>query len=206
MTIDSYPLCWPHGRKRTGKWYQEGAKFDTSFARARDSIIREVALLKDTHVKWLREGDVIISTNIALRRDGYPLANQRQPEDTGVAVYFTYNGKQQCFACDRWKKIEDNMQAIAKTIEALRGISRWGTGDMLAAAFTGFVALPAPDAKRGWREVLGADLGDDLATVRAKYRDLASRYHPDRNAHADAPKRMAEINRAWDEAQMELGT
>lgn len=42
----------------------------------------------------------------------------------GVAVYFTLKGQQFCFACDHWDEIKDNMQAIHKTIEALRGIER----------------------------------------------------------------------------------
>jgi hypothetical protein len=92
------------------------------------------------------------------------------------------------FACDRWEKIEHNMQAIAKTIEALRGIARWGTGDMLEAAFTGFTALPPPPAAgpgaspRGaahWRDVFGTACAraSDLQDV---YRRLAGAYHPDR--------------------------
>jgi hypothetical protein len=55
----------------------------------------------------------------------------RARDDVGVAVYFSYRNQQRCFACDRWNRIQDNMQAISKTIEALRGIERWATGDNL---------------------------------------------------------------------------
>ena len=140
-SYEAFPLSWPAGRKRTQ--YRERAKFDTTFARARDNIVREVGLLAG---RYGPDPQIVISTNIALRRDGLPLASQRQPDDPGVAVYFLYKKRQMSFACDRWEKIEHNMQAIAKTIEALRGIARWGTGDMLEAAFTGFTALPAPTA------------------------------------------------------------
>lgn len=105
------------------------------------------------------------------------------------------------FACDRWLKIEHNMQAIAKTIEALRGIARWGTGDMLEAAFTGFTALPAPGATRHWREVLGVAHDADMALVRAAYRVLASRHHPDKGGSHDS---MAELNAALAQAEREL--
>lgn len=47
-----------------------------------------------------------------------------------------------CFACEKWQDVYGNIYAIGKTIEALRGIERWGTGDMVEQAFTGFVALP----------------------------------------------------------------
>ncbi|MCD6674897.1 MAG: DnaJ domain-containing protein [Burkholderiaceae bacterium] len=192
--IEAFPLCWPAGRKRTS--WRESAPFKTTFSRARDAIVREVELLTGTRC-W-GSANVVISTNIPLRRDGLPLANQRKPDDVGVAVYFTYKQQQRCFACDRWDKIEDNMQAIAKTIDALRGIARWGTGDMLDAAFTGFAALPAPGAAREWWEVLGVARTASIDEARAAYRRAASEAHPDRGGD-DA--RMAEVNRAWQQAQ-----
>lgn len=195
--ISAYPLQWPAGRKRTPSYYRESARFDTSFARVRDNIVREIELLTGTR-RGYGDAGIVISTNIPLRRDGLPLANQRKPDDVGVAVYFTYKKQQRCFACDRWDAIEDNMQAIAKTIEALRGIARWGTGDMLDAAFTGFTALPAPGAMREWWEVLGVPRTASIDQAREAYRRAASVAHPDRGG-SDA--RMAEVNRAWGQAQ-----
>jgi hypothetical protein len=195
MSVEAFPLQWPAGRKRTDHWQRERAKFDVSFARARDNIVREVGLL--TGGRWGPEPYTVISTNIALRRDGLPLASQRQPDDPGVAVYFTYKKRQMSFACDRWQKIEHNMQAIAKTIEALRGIARWGTGDMLEAAFTGFTALPAPGATREWWEVLGLHRHATRDEITQAARRLASEHHPDRGGD---PQRMAEINVARDKA------
>lgn len=192
---DAYPLAWPEGRPR--KQWRDAAKFDTSFARARDNIVREIHLLTG---KW-PDPLIVISTNIALRRDGLPLASQRQPDDPGVAVYFTYKKVQRCFACDRWKKVEDNMQAICKTIEALRGVARWGTGDMLDAAFTGFTPLPAPATRQDWWDVLQCRRDSSFDVARAQYRRLASENHPDRGGDS---ARMAKVNRAWDDAQREL--
>jgi hypothetical protein len=200
VTADAYLLQWPERRKRTESWHRENAKFDVTFARARDNIIGEVQRLCGRYP----DPSIVISTNIALRRDGLPLAGQRQPDDPGVAVYFTYKKRQMSFACDRWRKIEHNMQAIAKTIEALRGIARWGTGDMLEAAFTGFEALPAPQTNgaarpRTWREVMEfppqALVSADM--VSARFRRLASVRHPDAGGSHDA---MSELNRARDEA------
>ncbi|MFM0503890.1 hypothetical protein [Paraburkholderia caffeinilytica] len=198
---EAYPLQWPTGRNRTGRYAREHGKFDVSFARARDNIIAEVTLLCGG--RYARDPNIVISTNVSLRRDGLPLANQRAPDDPGVAVYFTYKKRQMSFACDRWLKIEHNMQAIAKTIEALRGIARWGTGDMLEAAFTGFTALPAPDAQKTWREVLGLYPGErNMDIVRAAYRRLASSAHPDKGGTHDA---MTALNAALVQAEKELG-
>jgi hypothetical protein len=196
--IDAHPLCWPVGRPRTNRWSREDARFRTTFAVARDNIIREVKLLIGNRYV---DPDVIISTNIPLRRDGLPYATYAKPDDPGVAVYFTYKKQQRCFACDRWKSVEQNMQAVCKTIEALRGISRWGTGDMMEAAFTGFTALPPPAAKKGWRDVFGYVGPNDLASVERTYRYLRSANHPDRGGSAD---RFHEITKAWEEAQREL--
>lgn len=195
--IEAYPLCWPAARKRTDSWHREDARFEVSFARARDNIVREVALLAGKRP----DPRIVISTNIALRRDGLPLAGQRQPDDTGVAVYFVYKKRQMSFACDRWKKIEHNMQAIAKTIEALRGIARWGTGDMLEAAFTGFAALPPPGEARGWREVLGVGANAGRAEAESAYRELRGRHHPDRGGNAD---QFRAVQAAWEQAQGSL--
>lgn len=198
----AYPLQWPSGRKRTDRYYREQAKFDVSLARARDNIIAEITRLCGG--RYARDPAIVISTNLNLRRDGLPLANQRAPEDPGVAVYFMYKKRQMSFACDRWLKIEHNMQAIAKTIEALRGIERWGSGDMLEAAFTGFTALPPPDATRTWREVLGVPPDErSLVEVRLAYRRRASAAHPDKGGSHDE---MTALNVALAAAEKELGT
>jgi hypothetical protein len=195
---EAYPLYWPDGRPRTPSYQRSRSKFDTSFARARDELVREL--------KLLGARDVVLSTNIALRRDGLPLAGQRQPTDPGVAVYFTRpvrggGSRQLCFACDRWDKVEDNVWAVCKTIDALRGIARWGTGDMIEAAFTGFQALPP--AGRPWHAVLGVPPDASAFAIQTAYRDAALRCHPDRGGSTDA---MAELNRAYDEARKAKGS
>lgn len=199
--IEAYPLCWPINRKRTDRWGRERARFDMSFARARDEIVRQVQLLSGRYP----DPALVISTNIALRRDGLPLANQRQPDDPGVAIYFTYKKRPMCFACDRWQKVEDNMQAIAKTIDALRGVARWGTGDMMEAAFTGFTALPPPGqtTARGWREVLGfpPESRPAYSEVDAAYKRLRSAAHPDKGG---THERFMEVQNAFDIAHKEL--
>ena len=75
-------------------------------------------------------------------------------------------------ACDRY----DNIYAIRKTIEALRDIARWSTGDMVEQAFTGFVALPAPQSPY---EVLGIRTGASEDEIEAAYRARAKAAHPE---------------------------
>lgn len=202
MSDQRYPLYWPEGRPRLPHYQRERARFETTFARARDEIIHQIGLMVGKYRFQIDAAKIILSTNVPLRQDGLPLAGKKAPEDPGVAVYFVYKGKQVCFACDRWTTVEDNMQAIAKTIDALRGIARWGTGDMLEAAFRGFTALPSQT--KNWRSVLGFAAGErpDAATIEARYRRLAMDAHPDRGGSTE---RMAQLNKARDEARQEIG-
>lgn len=125
-TIDKYPLQWPLGYPRT-KWPVNSRFGNQSFARCRDEIFRQLELMLD----WQEKKSIVLSTNIPLRLDGLPYANYRQPEDVGVAVYFQYKKKQVAICCDQWKKIEHNMWACAKTIEALRAIDTQSLNQLL---------------------------------------------------------------------------
>jgi DnaJ-domain-containing protein 1 len=95
-----------------------------------------------------------------------------------VAVYFKLDGEEVCFACDRWYYVEENVRAIGKTLEALRGINWWGTDDMVRASFQGFAALLA-EAGRAWWEVLGIRRDATRAEIDAAYRQRLKRHHPD---------------------------
>lgn len=170
--VESYPLHWPEGRPRTAR--RQHAPFRMSLAGARDHLMEQVRLLGGRQP--------ILSSNLELRRDGLPYANQKAPADPGIAVYFAYKNKQHCFACDDWNRVEDNIRAIGKTIEALRGIARWGTGDMMERAFQGFEALPAPESEPWWSTLgfmsEGEALTDGNFEIQAKR--LMQKFHPDK--------------------------
>lgn len=116
QTIDAWPLAWPATWPRTD--YPERSRFGVSFAVARDELLYELDLLGAT--------DVVISSNVELRRDGLPYANRPEPIDTGVAIYFTIDSRQQCIPVDRWDRVKDNLRAAGLTIQALRGWSGGG--------------------------------------------------------------------------------
>jgi hypothetical protein len=135
--------------------------------------------------------ELVISANVPLK-DRDNTLGLSQPIDRGVAVYFTYNNQAMCFACDQWPTAEENLWAIFKTINALRGIERWGSGDMMQQAFTGFAALPAPE--QPW-QVLGLKAGATRHEVDRAYRRLAMDAHPDRGGDQ---REMARLNAARD--------
>ena len=145
----------------------------------------------------------IISTNVEPTLAGRPRSNQAQPQDPGVAVYWRKDSKDthKVMAVDRYTSVEQNLAAIAATLEAMRAIERHGGAVILERAFTGFLALPEPNT---WRAVMGWQPGHapELAQVRTRYRMLAQERHPDRGG-SDA--QMVELNWAMAEAEKELG-
>lgn len=193
MSAAEYPLRWPQGWKRAIN--PQSARFDTKFSDARNGLIEEI--------KRLGGKGIVLSTNIPYRKDGLPYANYKTPEDKGVAVYFNLNGKSQVFACDKWRRIEDNMQAIRKTIEAIRGIERWGSSEMMNRAYAGFVALPeateTPITPMWW-EVLKVDRYASIVEIETAYRTAAKRTHPDAGGNHDE---FIRVVKARDEAIMD---
>lgn len=192
MGIESFPLSWPDGWKRTGA--RKKSKFKASFAWARDRLFAELKLLGCPDWK------VILSSNIPLRRDGLPYSGQANPTDPGFAVYFRLKEKPMVLACDQYREATDNLYAIVKTIEALRGIQRWGASDMMERSFTGFSALPpgpSEQTQKHWWEILGyagPNVTED--SLKNRYRKLAAIHHPDVGGTSAL---MAEINAAYKE-------
>lgn len=189
--IDAYPLTWPSWWPRLSQHERKRAPYQVTFSRARDELLRELRLGGCSNV--------IISSNLALRRDGLPYADCREPSDPGIAVYFdTRKGEAKCIPNDCWKTTRENLRAVGLAYEGLRLIERTGSGPLLDRAYSGFACLPAADRERPWWEVLGVDRDAHVDTIRTAYRELSMRHHPDRGGD---PQRMAELNRAWHEAR-----
>lgn len=198
---DAFPLAWPAAWPRTPEPRRARAAFQCTFSAARDGVLREI---ERTGGRW-----PVISTDQPLRRDGVPYApsTHRAPADPGVAVYFELKGRQLVLACDRWEWIEHNLRAIEKTLEALRGIERWGTSEVMDRAFAGFKRLPHPDqvSALSWHQVLGFpwDAKPTLEQARSAYLERARKHHPDHGGNATD---FQAITDAWTAAQRDLGT
>lgn len=187
--VSAFPLTWPAGWSRT--------RYPKRWPGDHHSVHRGTRAVLDELVRLgARESNVIVSTNLRLRLDGLPYSSQCMPEDRGTAVYFPLKGEPHVLACDRWDQIGCNLWAIARHVEALRGMDRWGVGS-LEQAFRGYAALPDPNAPRPWWDVLGVNPGATADQVRARFRELAKAHHPDRGGD---PATMAELSRARDEA------
>jgi hypothetical protein len=190
--VDAYPLAWPAGWKRAHvpRLY---SRYKVGFTQARHGVLRAPDLM--------RGRDIVISTNVPLRRDGLPLATFSEPSDPGVAVYWT-QGQPRVIACDYWRTVRENLRAIGIALEGIRSIDRSGATQILARAFVGFTALPASTTSplRTWREVLGLTGRPSREVIDEAYRRCAGRAHPDAGG---SHEQMVEVNRAREEALRE---
>ncbi len=187
---EAYPLYWPLGWKRTESWRRERSKFKTGFGAARNLLFAELARMGASKI--------ILSTSIPLRNDGLPRANMLPDGgDTGVAVYFERKGKPMVFACDKYNRSEDNIYAMAKTIDAMRGIERWGASDMMERAFMGFKALNPENEGESWWTTLGCTATASRAEIEHSYKTRLRQCHPDAGGSHEA---MTKLNVARDQA------
>lgn len=208
--VTAYPICWPAGRQRTKT--RQRAKFHKIVRREGTWDSREKLSIEQARVRVVDElqrlgaRKPIISSNLELRMDGMARSGQRQPTDPGVAVYFDLDGGQKCIAIDLWDRVEDNLVAVAKSIDAMRGLERWGGAQIVAAVFTGFKALPGGDAivtpmsvyeaasfladiaktaepTTGARQIM-----DHRARFDSAYLTAVKAFHPDRNGGTQHPQ------------------
>jgi hypothetical protein len=211
MVPSSYPLTWPPSWKRTPSHQRRRAAFhqhtqSTSLNgtpyRRKEALTIGTALERLTgELRRLIATHVVISSNLRVRGDGLPYAQQpRQLDDPGIAIYFKLKGAPRVLACDRWVSAAENIAAIAGHIAAVRAQDRYGVGT-LEQAFAGYAALPAKGETQGgdWRTELGlADMPLTLDLVEARYQSLLRERHPDRGGSHDA---MIRLNLARDAAR-----
>jgi hypothetical protein len=145
--------------------------------------------------------DVIISTNLQVRLDGLPRSGQKTPDDPGAAVYWQHQpgAPMRCMAIDSYTHVEDNLAAIAATLEAMRAIERHGGAEILDRAFTGFKALAAENAGPSWWETLQIEATASETEINAAYRKLARFAHPD-NKETGSDEAIRTLNIARDQA------
>lgn len=202
----AYPLSWPIGwprcpkptRAKFGAVVEKQSASDPSarwkqrsnltIAGARDRLLEEL--------QRLGARQVVLSTNVRTRNDGLPVSNAAEPADSGVAIYFRLKGEPRALACDKWDRVADNIAALAKHIDAIRGQVRWGVGS-LEQAFGGYKQLTAAEAVKPWWDILGVASDTPQPEIDRARDNLLMKHHPDRGgSHA----RAAEVNAAYDQA------
>jgi len=186
MSLPPYPLAWPDGLPRNER--KASSQFRTELSTAINNVKKSLAAFGTDTARNV--SNVVVTSNVA----GIAF---EPPKDTGVAVWFDWEGAQRCIAVDRYPKVEDNLQAIHHIIEARRTEMRHGGLHIVRQTFKGFVALPAPEGAKPWREVLGLSGPVTADHVKNAYREKAKAAHPDAGGSKEA---MSLLTRARDEA------
>jgi hypothetical protein len=206
MSEQKYPLDWPVGYPRTDNPKRSSFKNPT-LARSVKNIVDEVNRLQNGFTSRVQP-EVVISSNIPLRNDGYPRADYMKSvlRDKGVAVYFEKDGQPVVLCCDQYDTIESNLHAIYKSIEALRAIDRWGVSDFLNRSFSGFKALPQSTITgRPWHVVLGFpeySKPGSFAHAETNYKIMAKKLHPDVGGDHDL---FTELQHAFEQCKKYFG-
>lgn len=193
--MEKYPLHWPTGWPRTNSRKQSPFKKLSSYA-ASDLLMQEVRRLLGKSSVDLK--NVVLSTNVELRQDGLPYASQRKLTDPGASLYFRYKKKDLVMACDTFDQLGCNIHAMVKTIEAMRGIDRWGCSELMNRAFTGFQALPERASQPTWYSILGLPETANAFAIKDRYRELSQLYHPDKPETGNSEK-FIQVKNAYEE-------
>lgn len=186
--LTAYPLQWPGGYPRT-------ARPSGTFRFYPNSVYSEVKGLKE-ELGRMNARNIIISTNIPLKNDGNPYSTYQRPSDVGVAVYFTKDNKAMALCCDKWNTVEANLKALSMSVDAMRGLDRWGVSEIMNRAFMGFKALPEKAASFPWWDVLGVSRTATRKDVEAAYKKKVKSHHPDNGGD---PNKWEELREAYDQ-------
>lgn len=178
-TASPYPLAWPEGWPRTEAIDRQGGAFKCDTERALRNLRRELELMGAINI--------VLSSNCALGQDN--------PPDPGVCAYFEWDDLHLAIPCDRWVRLAHNIQAIALSVEAMRGLERWGARHMLRAMFSGFKQLSMGDLE--WWKTLGfKDADVNAVTITEAYRRLVKEAHPD--TPGGTHERFIKLQRAYE--------
>lgn len=128
---------WPDGHERTPVGERQGSRFRAPYSSTLELLEKEL--------RMLGAEKVVVQMDIhpgAIRNDGLPYANASMPdEESGIVLSFEVDGEQFMYPCDTYRDWQDNLRAIALTLEKLRAVDRYGvskTGEQ----YVGWKALP----------------------------------------------------------------
>lgn len=181
---EAYPLHWPEEWPRTSR--PGSSQFKTSITGALNNV--QDSIRKFANDSGKKVENIVISSNVAL--------GEQKPIDPGVAVYFSWDGISTCIAVDRYKKVEDNLQAIHHCIEAERTKLRHGGINLVRAAFRGYAALPPVKTNAlTWWNVFGVDKTSSHEAIEKAYKKRRSEEHPDKGGDKEL---FIVIEQAWE--------
>jgi len=177
---------WP-GKRRTS---HQPSRFRASWGETLDQLRYELGKL--------RAKRIVIEIDLSedqIRLDGWPKATAK-PRYPGVIVSFEAKEGPLRFPCDTFDFWQDNLRAIAKSLEALRAVDRYGVTKR-GEQYTGWKRLPfnnqteskmtSIEAAELYVRIGGGDIGrilDDREYANEVYRRAVKACHPDVHGQA----------------------
>lgn len=169
----------------------EKARFRASYGNTLRLLDRELAKLDARNV--------IMQAGFKpehLRNDGWPRSGVPRQHEAVVLSFTTGRGVECSFPCSTFDTFDDNVRAIAMTLEALRAIDRYGVS-LGGEQYTGWAQIAAPgESEPTTREEaaiwLAAVAGvpkdyilDSAEACDEAYRKAARKMHPDSGGNHD---------------------
>lgn len=174
---------WPQPETRSRKVSQ----FRALWSETLDLLARELRMLNARNVvlqAFASERDIRIDGQ--LRSDGRPFK-------PGVILSFETKDGPISMPCDTYTHWQDNVRAIALSLEALRAVNRYGVAKV-GEQYRGWKALPPAPANSDFSSIDDAvawlsecDGGNRFFVseeqLRFVFRRLSARFHPDRGGN-----------------------
>lgn len=114
---------------------RQDSRFDSSYDQTLSLLVRELEFLSAKNIRV----EMYISENM-VRRDGWVYASAR-PTQPGVVLRFEGSHGIVQMPCDTFHHWQDNLRAIALSLEALRKVDRYGCSKQ-GEQYRGWTALP----------------------------------------------------------------
>lgn len=171
---------WPHGETSPRRDAQfrtpsrrvetpSGTRWEPSRRISYEQTLREL----EYEVDALGGSEILIGcglTEFDIRLDGAPRANARPMRHPGVEISFDSRYGRLTYATDVFTDWRDNVRAIAKGLEALRAVDRWGVAKR-GQQYAGFALLTAGPGLEDLGRRLVEEHGSVAAALRATHPD-----------------------------------
>lgn len=180
---------WP-GTK-TDSWKRKASLFKAAYSKTLD--------LLEGELKKIAAKDILIQTWLQreqIRNDGWPKSNAAKPKEPGVILTFVRAGKTVSMPCDKYRDWEDNLGAIALSLQALRAVDRYGVTQS-GEQYRGWESLPPPSTSvemtdeiaeeiiSRWSSVPKEWIRKDPVQAATAIREAIKRTHPDKGGRAE---------------------
>lgn len=159
VDITFRPLThWPAGRAVTPDWQREEAKFKAAGRSVGDGVggsrwvAGERTSVETTYNELDRElyaisaKEVVVQIDVRssgdIRRDGSRPLSDARVKSPAIVLSFQRKGVTVTFACDRFKRWQDNLRGITLGLEGLRRLERYGIVQS-GEQYRGWQALPS---------------------------------------------------------------